>query len=68
MIINLTASSDTYITNKIIDGNYSLESNVGKAGTLDLFTLYDESSINNSYEISRALIKFDLEKLNELTS
>lgn len=67
----LTASSDTYITNKIIGSSFrATDANVGKAGTLDLFKLYDESSISGStapIELSRLLLKFDLNPLREMT-
>lgn len=67
----LTASSDTYITNKIIGSSFrATDANVGKAGTLDLFKLYDESSISGSsapIELSRLLLKFDLNGLREMT-
>ena len=66
MKLFLTCSDDTYITNKIIDNSRKEDSNVGKAGTLDLFKLYDESSLNGAdqqIELSRILIKFDLTKL-----
>ena len=44
MYLILTASSDTYITNKIIDNDYrAIDANVGRAGTIDIFKLYDES-------------------------
>jgi hypothetical protein len=68
MIIFLTASSDTYITNKIVEQTFRTGSNTGRAGTLDLFTLYDESNIKESYEKSRILIKFDDSRLSNLTS
>lgn len=61
MILFSTASADTYITNKIIDSAYQVSGNVGRAGTIDIFKLYDESStVTGSLEISRCLIKFDL--------
>ena len=67
----LSASSDTYITNKIINGAFrATDANVGRAGTLDLFKLYDESIISGTAaptEISRILIKFDLSPLKQLT-
>ena len=45
----ISASKDTYITNKIINNAFKAEdANVGQAGTLDLFKLYNESLINNS--------------------
>ena len=69
MILITSASSDTYITNKIIDSTLMVSGNVGRAGTLDLFKLYDESSaITGSTELSRILIKFDLGKANLLAS
>jgi len=72
MYLILTASSDTYITNKIIDNQFrATDANVGRAGTLDVFKLYNESKISGSSkpaELSRLLLKFDLSKLHELTS
>ena len=67
----LTASKDTYITNKIIAGVRSTDSNVGQAASLDLFKLYDEtylSGTSNPTEISRALIKFDYNPLLSITN
>ena len=61
MILFSTSSADTYITNKIIDSSYQVSGNVGRAGTIDIFKLYDESStITGSLELSRGLIKFDV--------
>jgi hypothetical protein len=77
MFYILTASADTYITNKIIDSKFkATDANVGRAGTLDLFKLWDESSyvsasqrVTSSVdEISRLLIKFDYENIAKLTS
>ena len=71
MYLIYTGSKDTYITNKIIDGAFSAsDANVGKAGTIDLFKLYDETPLNGvtgSAEISRGLIKFDLSPIKALT-
>ena len=68
----LTASKDTYITNKIINNSFrATDANVGNAGTLDLFKLYAEStsgSNDSPTEISRLLLKFDLSPLRNLTS
>ena len=66
----LSASKDTYITNKIIVGSASLDANVGQAGTLDLFKLYNEtpSVSGNINELSRLLIAFDYSPLQSLTS
>lgn len=68
----LSASKDTYITNKIIGGNISSSfgSNVGQAGTLDLFKLYNETFVQNSssvFELSRLLVAFDYSPLQALT-
>jgi len=72
MIIFCTASEDTYITDKIIDGQFRAEdANVGQAGTLDLFKLYNETTLNssgNQNEVSRLLVKFDYQKMQSLTS
>ena len=71
MFMILTASADTYITNKIIASKLrATDANVGRAGTLDLFKLYSESSISGTedpIEISRLLVKFDIEPLRSLT-
>jgi len=68
----LTASKDTYITNKIINNSFrATDANVGQAGTLDLFKLYAEStsgSVTDPTELSRVLIKFNLDPLRALTS
>jgi hypothetical protein len=68
----LTASADTYITNKIIYNKFRVtDANVGQAATLDLFKLYGESisgSVTNPIELSRALVKFDLDPIKQLTS
>ena len=61
----ITASKDTYITNKIIDNKFrAKDANVGQAGTLDLFKLSAESKLSGSSqtspaELSRILLKFD---------
>ncbi len=77
MQILLTASKDAYITNKIIKNSYrSSNANVGQAATLDLFKLFEESGLesNGQYitenvsEKSVLLIKFDYDKIAELTS
>jgi hypothetical protein len=68
----LSASKDAYITNKIINGSFrATDANTGRAGTLDLFKLYDESTIqgeSDPIELSRALIKFDLSLIHKLTA
>ena len=68
MYLKLTASKDTYITNKIIDSTTSAShANVGQASTLDLFKLYNEnaySGVTNPIELSKILIKFDLAKVS----
>lgn len=67
----IKADKDTIITNKIINGSRVTDANVGLAGTLDLFKLFDESSISGVTtpidEISKLLIHFDLDPLRSLT-
>ena len=71
----LTASADTYITDKIISNKFrATDANLGRAGTLDLFRLYDESSItvagtrltSSVEELSRILLKFDYDNVEPL--
>jgi len=68
----LSASKDSYITNKVIANKRCETSNVGQAGTLDLFHLYNESIISgytgSVEELSRILIEFDYSPIAELTS
>lgn len=46
MYLNVTASKDTYVHNKILNNAYrTSDSNVGNAGTLDLFKLFGESAL-----------------------
>ena len=77
MFYILTASADTYITNKVINNKFkATDANVGRAGTLDLFKLWDESTYTSGGtritgsvdELSRILIKFDYENIAKLTS
>jgi hypothetical protein len=72
MYLICTASKDSYITDKIIANAYRVkDANLGHASTIDLFKLYNESKISGSTEpaeISRGLIKFDLQQLYDLTS
>lgn len=67
----ITSSKDTYITNKITRSSFRVtDANVGSAGTLDLFKLYNESISGSAkpYEHSRLLIKFDLGKITQMVS
>ena len=63
MYLVITASKDTYITNKILENEYSAsDANLGRAGTIDIFKLYNENKLSGTgsqTEISRGLIKFD---------
>ncbi len=71
MIFAITSSADTYITNKIIDGAFwATDANVGRASTIDIFKLYNESTVSGTAtptEISRGLIKFPLDAISSLT-
>jgi hypothetical protein len=65
MIKTCKCDKDTYIVNRVINGVYTLNANIGAAGTLDLYKLYGFSS-SESVELSRLLIHFDLNPLREL--
>ena len=66
----LTASKDAYVTNRVINNRYrATDANTGQAGTLDLFKLYNESTLTGSskvIELSRILLKFDLNEVKTL--
>ena len=68
----LTASKDTYITNKIIDNKFrATDANTGEAGTLDLFKLYNESIITGEatpIELSKIMIKFPISEVTRMDS
>jgi len=61
--------ADAYIHNRVIDGSIQSGSNVGAAGSLDLFKLYGTSqtrsgsTLLDNTELSRLLVKFDLAPL-----
>lgn len=61
---------DTYITDKIFAGSGSITSNVGQAGTLDLFKIWSQFSSGSTptIEKSRALLHVDLSGIQALTS
>ena len=68
----LKADKDSYICNKIIQSSRpalssSIDSNVGQAGTIDLYKLYNETSPTSGIELSRGLIHFNLDPLRALT-
>ena len=71
MYRRLKARKDTYITNKIIRNSFrATDANVGEGATLDLFKLYNENKISGDgtpIELTRILIKFDLNPLRALT-
>ena len=68
----ISASKDTYITNKIVNNKFrATDANLGQAGTLDLFKLYAENisgSDTKPTEFSRLLIKFDLSEAITMNS
>ena len=67
MKIFLTASSDTYITNKIIDANTRVhDANVGRAAVLDLFKLYDETNLPADEKKSGTMGDFNLDTDGDL--
>lgn len=66
----LKPNKDAYITNRVIKGERATSANVGSAGSLDLFKLYGFTSSGSSpnTELSRLLIKFDLDPLRTLVA
>ena len=68
----LSASKDAYITNKIINNSFrATDANVGSAGTLDLFKLYNENTVSGEdtpVELSRLLIKFPINEIRTMDS
>jgi hypothetical protein len=69
MFVVVTASADTYITDKIVDSTRTVSGNVGRAGTIDIFKLYDENyQVTGAFELSRGLLEFDYSRLVGLTS
>ena len=67
----IPATADAYITNKILNKTTrATDANTGLSSTLDIFKLYSENSFDgeaNPIELSRALIKFDLDDVMALT-
>lgn len=70
MFRRLKAIKDAFITNRVISNRRVTDSNTGQASTLDLFKLAKESRLNGVEvdELSRILIKFDLEPILPLVS
>lgn len=66
----LKADKDTYITDRLVDGERVMNANVGGAGSLDLFKLYGFtlSGSTPNIELSRLLVHFDLSPLQQLIS
>lgn len=60
---------DSYITNKLIAGSGSVSSNVGQAGTLDLFKIWSQTTSGSTptIEKSRILVKPDIASIQALT-
>jgi hypothetical protein len=58
MKIFCTASSDTYINNKIVNLTRLTDSNVGRAGVLDLYKLYGETSLPTGETVSGSAADF----------
>lgn len=64
------ADKDAYIANRVINNSRTNTSNVGSAGSLDLFKLYGYTSTgsNPNIELSRLLIHYDLQPIRDLVS
>jgi hypothetical protein len=66
----LKCTKDAYITSKFVANDGCFDSNTGMGGTLDLYKLYDSHSggaPTGSTELSRVLLKFNLDPIRELT-
>lgn len=71
----IRADKDAYVCNKIISStrptfSRSTDANVGQAATLDLYKLYNETTVpsgSSGIELSRGLVRFDLSPLRALT-
>lgn len=61
----LKADRDTYITDRVVDSVRSYDSNVGIAGSLDIFKLYGITMTGSTpnREVTRLLIHFDMQPL-----
>lgn len=64
----LKSDRDTYITDRFIKGFRATGSNVGNAGSLDLFKLYGHTLSGSTplIELSRLLIHYNLGPLRTL--
>lgn len=65
MIRHVTCSADAYIAARVIDGTWTYGGNTGRAGTLDIYKLYGQTSTVSggvrtpNIELTRALVEFD---------
>jgi hypothetical protein len=72
----LKADKDAYVTNKLIfargsSNTSSVDANVGQAGTIDIYKLYNETPVpsgSSGIEVTRGLVHFDLSPLQDLMS
>lgn len=66
----LRPDRDAYITDRVIKGDRAYTSNVGAAGSLDLFKLYGFTTSGSvpNVELSRLLIHYDLQPLRDLVA
>src|SRR3990167_652422 len=66
----LRAQKDAYVTDRVIDGVRKRSSNTGRANSLDLFKLYGHTSSGSTanIELSRLLVKFDLQPIRDLVT
>lgn len=74
MYKTLRPIKDAYITNRVINGTVQTGSNVGTAGSIDVYKLYGFTATTTgsvdvpNVELTRALIKFDMSPLSALVS
>lgn len=64
------ATKDTYITDRVINGQRKHSTNTGRAGTIDIFKLtgFNYSGSISLTELSRGLIKFDTDSVRALVN
>lgn len=70
MYRRISATKDCYLTNRIIANTLRTNANVGEAGTIDLFKLVgaNKSGSSNLTELSRGLVRFDMNEIKALTA
>lgn len=68
MKLLFSSDKDTYITDKIVNGERRISGSLGYASTMDIYKLYGTTEVDGipQTELTRGLIHFDISKLKEL--